>query len=118
MTEEEKLTRKQQKALHKLYQIVADGFNEEGQTVQMVLAKMAEVTWTKVLVKELWKQFQFKMLQKKSTKDLTTTDIDIVFASFSKFVAENSLAVEFPSIQQIMLQNLTKNYEELANGNR
>jgi len=106
--EEEKLSRQQQEALHKLYQIVADGFNEEGQTVQMVLAKMAEVTWTKELVKELWRQFQFKMLQKKSTKDLTTKDINIVFASFSKFVAENSLAVEFPSIQQIMLRTLTE----------
>lgn len=106
MTEpDKKLTRQQQKSLHKLFSIVSDGFNEQGQTVQRVLSQMAEISFTPVLVKELWKQFQIITLDKASTTELTRKEIDIVFEPFAKFVAKNGLAVNFPSIKELLIQN-------------
>jgi len=105
MITEKQRTLQQNKALHKLFQIVSDEFNLAGLTVQIVLEQMAELTWTPILVKELWRQLQIAMLQKGSTTDLTTKEIDTVFEPFAKFVAEQGIDIYFPSVEEIMLRS-------------
>jgi len=98
----------QNKSLHLLFRMVSDELNNQGQTVQMVLGEMLELTWTPIMIKEVWRQIQIAMLDKVSTTELTTKEIDIVFEPFAKFFAERGIETHFPSVEEIMIQSLTK----------
>lgn len=105
MDSEKPRTHLQNRALHKLFAIVSDQLNNEGQTVQRVLDQMIELRWTPILVKELWRQVQVIVLGKESTTELTTKEIDEVFEPFAKFVADQGLEIHFPSIEELMMQD-------------
>lgn len=106
----QKRTLTQNSAIHKLYEMIASELNESGLDMRKTLKPEVEIMWTKESVKEyLWRPIQKIMFQKKSTKDLTGKEIDLIFEVISKHLAEkHGLEIIFPSIDSLRLKELTK----------
>lgn len=99
-------TRQQNKALHVLFQLLANTLNEAGLDMRKTLRPTVEIPWSGPSVKEfLWRPIQEAQLQKRSTTELTTVEIDQVFDTINKHLGERfSLHVPFPSIDEIILR--------------
>ena len=97
-------TIQQNKALHVLFDLLAEELNSSGYDMRKTLKESIEIPWGKESVKEyLWKPIQGAMFQKRSTTELTTTDIDKVFETLNRHLGERfSLHVDFPSVEDVM----------------
>ena len=107
----EKLTRKQQNALHVYFQLIADALNDAGMDMRVFLKPGIQIPWTKNSVKDyLWRPVQKIYLQKESTTELSKRkDIDQVYDILNRHLAERGLHVDFPSLEEIMLKLHQKN---------
>lgn len=102
--DEKKRTNQQNKALHKLYQLLADELNEAGYDMKRTLKHDVEIPWTAGTVKDyLWRPIQKAQLQKASTTELTTKEIDQVFETLNRHLASRiGIHVAFPSIEALI----------------
>ena len=97
---EDQRTIRQNAALHLLYKLIAQEAKEKGITVKVMASKLpdADIPVTEVIVKEFWRIFQDKILDKHSTAKLTKKEIDEVYEPFAKFLSENfDITIDFPS---------------------
>lgn len=96
-------TQRQNNALHKYFELVAEALNNAGYGVQTVLKKTMEISWSKSLVKDLlWRHAQNKLLDKRSTTMLTTKDIDRVYDELNRFLGEKfGITEPFPSLESL-----------------
>ena len=116
MTEqtESQRTKQQNKALHKYFTLLAQTLNEAGYDMKRTLKKDVDIPWQPSTVKDfLWRPIQEAYLQKESTTELTTKDIDKVFDVLNRHLGEKlGVHVAFPSIEVELLerraQELTK----------
>lgn len=94
----------QNAALHKYFELVSDTLNESGLDIKKTLASNAEVPWSPPLVKELiWRPIMKAQLQKPSTTQLTTKEIDAVLDTIARYLGQNhGVTVEFPSISTLL----------------
>lgn len=101
----EQRTNQQNKALHKLFQLLASNLNEAGLDQRKVLKETIDIPWTEVAIKEqIWRPIQKAQLGKHSTTELTTKEIDQVFDTINKHLGEKfGIHVPFPSIEEILL---------------
>lgn len=101
-----KRTLRQNKALHVLFSLLAQNLNDAGLDMRKTLKPGVEIPWTGKSVKEhLWKPIQKAQLNKQSTTELTTIEIDQVFDTINKHMGEKfSLHTPFPSIEEILFQ--------------
>lgn len=96
-------TLRQNRALHLYFQMVATALNDAGLDMRTVLKPTIEIPWSKDAVKEyLWRPIQQLQLQKRSTVQLTTKDIDAIYDTLNRFLAEQGVSEEFPSIESII----------------
>lgn len=103
---EKQRTIKQNRALHLMFEQLADNLNNEGMSVQKVLT--LEAKFTGKLIKELlWRPTQKWLYKKKSTTELTTKELDEVFEVIQKALAEKGIEIQFPSIETIMMNERT-----------
>lgn len=112
-------TKQQNRALHLMFTQTASQLNESGLEMRKVLAiKEVDVPWNQVLVKEvIWRPLQKAVIGKKSTTELTTTEIDKVFVLLSKVFAERlGIEIEFPSIETLMAKQKGWDRENRAKG--
>jgi len=108
--EEKKRTARQNKALHKYFELVAKALNESGLDMRVVLKPNVDIPWNTQSVKDfLWRPVMKAVLQKNSTTEMTTTEIDDVWevinrhlAKFGKFGVES---IPFPSYEQFFNEN-------------
>lgn len=101
MKEEKQRTIRQNNALHKMFEILADELNDCGMYVSNVIK--LDAPWNKDRVKELiWRETQKFMTGKTSTTELTTEEIDQVFEVIQKALAEKGIELFFPSIQSLL----------------
>ena len=72
--------------------------------MRIVLKPEVEIPWAGASVKEyLWRPIQRLMLQKESTTMLTTRDIDRVYETQNRFLAEkHGVSEPWPSFEEIM----------------
>lgn len=109
---EERLTRKQQKALHLYLRQVSEALNDAGLTIQEVLKFTFELEWTEEAVKEiLWRTAQKKMFGKESTTQLSKQkEIDMIYETMNRFLGEklHIESISFPSQESLSLEALTK----------
>lgn len=98
---ETKRTDRQNRAMHKWFQLVADALNESGNNVQVVLKQKVDIDWTASLVKEvLWRTAQKVILQKESTTELKKGELDPVLEHLNRHLGERfGIHVEFPSYE-------------------
>ena len=99
-------TNKQNKALHLMYEHLAQKLNESGWDMKKTLKQEIDIAWTKESVKEyLWRPIMEAMLKKESTKDLTTKDIDQVMDTLTRYLGDRlGIQVDFPSIETLLLK--------------
>ena len=101
-------TARQSRALHLMFQLIADELNTNGMDMKKAFAKKPEVEipWSGQAVKEyLWRPIMKAQLNKESTTKLTTIEVDQVFDTINKFFGETfGLHVPFPSIDFIIEQ--------------
>lgn len=106
-------TDKQSRALHLMFETLADELNDRGKYISTVIR--ADARWDKNRVKELiWRAVQEKMFNKTSTTSLTTKEIDEIFEVIQKALAEMGIEIVFPSIDSIMDRELLRDEEALA----
>lgn len=103
-------TAQQNKALHVLFQLLANNLNEQGLDMRKTLKPGVEIPWSGAGVKEwLWKPIQKAQLNKDSTTKLTTVEIDQVFDTLIRHLGQQfGLSQEFPSIDRIILEMQAK----------
>lgn len=99
-------TAQQNKALHVLFNLLANELNENGLDMRKTLKPGVEIPWSGSGVKEyLWRPVMKAQLNKESTTKLTTVEIDQVFDTINKHLGQTfGLHVAFPSIQDILLR--------------
>lgn len=109
-TPEKQRTLKQNRALHLLFIFLADELNGAGYDMRKTLKPGVDIPWNGGTVKEyLWRPIQKAQLQKESTTELTTKEIDEVFDTINRHLGERfGLHVDFPSIESIMMQQRTQ----------
>ncbi|KKN71717.1 hypothetical protein LCGC14_0417830 [marine sediment metagenome] len=101
-----KRTNQQNKALHVLFALVADEFEKAGVEMSIFAKLPIRVPWSEVIVKELWRAIQIAQVNKVSTSKLTRKEIELVYDTFNRMIAEEfHLHIAFPSIQQLLQDN-------------
>lgn len=97
-------TAQQNKALHVLFQLLANELNLAGLDMRKTLKPGVEIPWSGRAVKEyLWRPVQTAQLNKQSTTELTTKEIDEVFDTINRHLGEKfGLHVAFPSIDDLL----------------
>ncbi len=100
-------TLKQNRALHLYFTMVADTLNEAGLDMRAVLNPEVEIPWSGNTVKDfMWRPIQTIQLQKKSTTELTTKDIDKIYDTMNRHLAKHGVHIPFPSIEEQSMQNI------------
>ena len=98
---EKQRTTQQNRALHKLFTQIAYELNEAGYDMKKTLRADVEIPWTSAMVKEhLWRPIQEIYLQKHSTKELNTQELDKPYEILNRFLAGKGIHVPFPSNTQ------------------
>lgn len=103
-----KRTDQQNKALHVLFQLLADTLNAGGLDMRKTLKPGIDIPWSAASTKEyLWRPIQEAQLNKRSTTELTTKEIDEVFDTINKHLGERFMIyIPFPSIEDVLLREL------------
>lgn len=99
-------TLQQSKALHLYFTQLAEMLNDAGLDMRKVLKPSISIPWTPQTIKEnLWKPVMEFQLQKSSTTEMTTKDIDEVYDVINKHIGEQfGISIEFPS-QESLINN-------------
>ena len=105
-TPSKKRTNQQSKALHLLFELVADEFENNGIGMSIFAKLPIEIPVSADAVKRLWTEIQMAQVNKDSTAKLTTKEVDLVYDTFNRMLAEScNLHVAFPNIQQLLQDN-------------
>lgn len=89
----------QRKSIELYCKLLADALNDGGFDMKAVLeVKTVDVPWSQDMVKEvLWRGIQIPMLDKASTTELETDEVDRVYKVLDRHIAQNfGVHVEFP----------------------
>ena len=99
-------TESQNKALHLYFTQLAEMLNDAGLDMRKVLKPSISIPWTPQTIKEnLWKPVMEFQLQKSSTTEMTTKDIDEVYDVINRHLGEQfGISIEFPS-QESLINN-------------
>jgi hypothetical protein len=82
----------------------ATELNEMGLDMRKALKPEVSIPWTGNSIKEyLWRPVMKAQLGKKSTTEMNTKEIDLVFNTISRHLSGKfGVSVEFPSIESLM----------------
>lgn len=97
-------TLQQNKSLHLMFDMLAQELNQAGYDMRKTLKPSIDIPWNGETVKEyLWRPVQQAQLGKKSTTELTTKEIDLVFDTINRHLGDKfGIYVPFPSIESLM----------------
>lgn len=102
-------TLQQNKALHKFFEILSASLNDSGYDMKRTLKEQVEIPWTASTIKEyLWRPVQDAMLQKESTTELTTKEINEVYEVLARHLGDKLGVVipAFPSIEDVIRKEI------------
>ena len=96
-------TEQQNKALHLLFQMLADELNDAGLDMRKTLKPEIEISWNPTSVKEyLWRPIQKVMTRKESTTDLNSHEIDMIFGVLNRHLGQRfGITTIFPSVETL-----------------
>lgn len=97
-------TARQNRALHLFYKHLAEQLNQAGFDMKRTLRADVEIPWNPDTVKNyLWRPIQKAQLQKDSTTELTTRDIDAVTETLTRHLGDKlGISIAFPSIETLL----------------
>ena len=89
----------QNAALHVYFELLAEELNNAGLEMRKVLKPSVEIPWDQESVKSfLWKPIQFAQIQKDSTTDLTTAEVNKIYETLNRHLGDKlSVHVDFPT---------------------
>lgn len=107
-----KRTAQQNKALHKYFEMLAETLNDAGLDMKVVLKPSIAIDWTKDSVKDyLWRPIQEAYIKEHSTTQLTTKDLNQIWAFLDRHLKEKfgqfAELPEFPSTEYNFLEDET-----------
>ena len=115
---EKQRTIQQNRALHLWFTLLAETLNSAGLDMRTVLKPSIDISWTSTNIKEyLWRPVQYHLLKKKSTRNLTKSEIDPVWNEINRFLSEkHCIHVPFPSLEELELcqQESTKEQKNIG----
>jgi len=99
-------TAQQNKALHLYFTQLAEILNEAGWDMKKTLKADWDILWTMENIKNnLWRPIQEAYICKKSTTELTTTEIDKIYDILNKGIGEKTgIYIPFPSIDNFIYE--------------
>ena len=103
---EKRRTTSQNRALHKYFEDVATELLSQGIERKTVMDDLEgySVPVDASFMKEVWRAIQFTQMGKKSTTELETHEVNKVFETFNRFLAENyAVHCPFPSMESLTL---------------
>lgn len=91
-------TLKQNKSLHKYFELLAEALNDSGQDMKATLKPEVDISWTKESIKEyMWRPIQEAMFSKESTTKLDTVEISAVYEVLNRHTGEKlGITVPWP----------------------
>jgi hypothetical protein len=106
-------TLQQNKALHKYLAELASALNSAGLDMKAVLKPNVDIPWNQDMAKEfLWRPIQKAMQFEESTADLSTTDIQAVYAVLDRHISEKfGVHIEWPSEERMMFEQASRDLE-------
>lgn len=109
-------TQRQSNALHLYFEMLAEALSGAGLDMRKTLKPTIEIPWNKETVKEyLFKPIMKAQLNKESTTEMTTKEVDQVIETLNRHLGEKfGLHIPFPSIDSIMDRELLSEQEVLA----
>lgn len=109
--ENKQRTIQQNKALHLYFTHLSEALNDAGLDMRKTLKPEVEIPWTPENIKNLiWKPIMEAQLGKKSTTEMNTKDIDVVFDTINRHLGEKfGLEIRFPSIDSLILNEEMQN---------
>lgn len=101
-------TNRQNKALHKMFEMLAQELNDSGLDMKKTLKPEVDIPWSKQTVKDyLWRPIMKAMTNKTSTTQMTTKEIDRIFEVINKHLGEKfGLQIDFPSIESLIYRTV------------
>jgi hypothetical protein len=92
-------TTKQNSALHKYFELLAEDLNSRGLDQRKVLKENVAIEWNKDSVKKyLWSPIQQAVIGETSTTKLERDQVDLVYVTLAKHLGEKfGVMVDFPS---------------------
>lgn len=97
-SQEKQRTKRQNRSLHKGYALIAQALNDSGQDMKTFLKPSVQIPWTMESVKtHIWKPLQEAMLEKESTTELNTKQIDEIWEVMSEILGKRGIYVKFPT---------------------
>ena len=95
-------TTQQNKALHKYCAMLSEALNDAGLDMKKTLKPEVDIPWRPELVKEhLFKPVMKAMLDKESTTELSTREVNEVYAVLNLHTAQKlGVSVPFPSEEE------------------
>ncbi|HEY5918596.1 MAG TPA: hypothetical protein VIU13_14365 [Chryseolinea sp.] len=98
-------TNQQNRALHLYFTLVATALNDAGLDMRTLLKPEIEIPWSGEAVKNyLWRPIMRIQLQKQSTTEMTTRDIDLIYDTLNRHLAKVGISEPFPSLEEIILK--------------
>ena len=87
-----------------MFDQLATTLNDAGLDMKKTLKPGVEIPWTPATIKEwLWRPIQNALLNKESTTELTTKEIDQVFETLVRHLGEKfGITTNFPSIEDLI----------------
>jgi len=96
-----KRSEKTNRALHKYFEFVADALNDAGLDIGKTIT--IDIPWSAITVKELlWRTVQKKLVDKKSTTQLTSEEVTEVFEVMNRGLSKRGLEIPFPSLEAML----------------
>ena len=110
-----KRTNRQNRALHVMFGLLARELNDNGLDMRKTLKPSIDIPWTDKSVKEyLWRPVQKLQLNKASTTELTTVEIDEVFDTIVRHLGETfGVGIQFPTIDATLFEIEAQRREKL-----
>lgn len=92
-------TDRQNAAMHLYFTQLAEALNDSGLDMRVVLKPEIAIPWTPTSIKEqLWRPVQRLQLDKRSTTELTTKDLDAIYDTINRHIGERfGIHIPFPS---------------------
>lgn len=94
----DKRTLTQNRAMHKFFEMLSEDLTLAGLDMKRTLKPGVDIPWTPSMVKEyLWKPIQDAMLEKESTTELSTKEVNTVYETLIRHLGEKfGITTEFP----------------------
>ena len=110
MTEVKTRTLKQNRSIHKYFEMLSQSLNDSGLDIRRTLKQDFEIPWSALAVKELiFKPLLKAHTGKDSTTKMSSKELDVIFMIISKHLSEQfDLTVDFPSIETLMMNDKLK----------